>query len=252
MPIIALIIPSFIAGLLTFLAPCTLPIVPGYLSFISGVSSRDLEDKEKARKARRKIFFNGLFFIIGFTLIFIVFGTLAGFLGRTLAVSRVWLSRVGGAFVILFGLFLLGIFKLPFLQKERRLAPPKFFTPGKPISSLTMGSAFAFGWTPCVGPILGSILLLASTTTTAFQGAFLLSVFSVGLAIPFLLMALLFSQATKFIRQISKYLKVVSIIGGLFLIFLGALLLTNNFGLLVQYGYKLFEFINYDALLDKL
>lgn len=249
---IGFIVSSFIAGLLTFLAPCTLPLVPAYLGFISGVSVKDLEDPEIAQRAQRKIFLNGLFFTLGFSLVFIVFGTLAGLVGQELVPYRIWLTRIGGVLVILFGLFMLGVFKLPFLQIDKRVKIPNWLSVGKPSSSLAIGGAFAFGWTPCVGPILGSILLLASTQATAFQGALLLSVFSLGLAVPFLLVAFGFSHATKYITAISKYLKWVSIIGGVFLILLGILLVTDNFSLLIQYGYQLFDFINYEGLLDYL
>lgn len=247
---IAFIISSFVAGMLTFLAPCTLPLVPAYLGFISGVSTDDLADPKKAPGARRKIFFNGLFFVIGFTIIFVLFGTLAGFLGQGLAPFRIWLTRIGGALVILFGLFMLGVFKLPFLQVDRRLKMPSFLKVGRPSSSLAIGGAFAFGWTPCVGPILGSILLLASTSTTALQGGFLLLIFSAGLAIPFLLIALLYSRAASYIERAGKYLKWVSIIGGVFLILLGILLLTNQFSLLIQFGFRFLEPLNYEGLLD--
>lgn len=247
---IGFIISAFVAGLLMFLAPCTLPLVPAYLGFISGVSSDDLRDPERAKAARRKIILNGLFFIIGFSIVFILFGTLAGFLGQGLAPYRIWLGRIGGALVIVFGLFMLGAFRLPFLQADHRISVPSWLKIGRPSSSLAIGSAFAFGWTPCVGPILASILLLASTSTTVFQGAFLLSVFSLGLAIPFLVVALLYSRATKYIERLSRGLRWVEIIGGVFLILLGALLVTDNFALTVQYGYQIFDFLEYDRLLD--
>jgi len=249
---IALIISSFIAGLFTFLAPCTLPLVPAYLGFISGVDKKELENPETKVKAERKIFWNGLFFIVGFSIVFVVFGTLAGLVGQSLIPFRIWLTRIGGVFIIFFGLFMLGAFKLRFLQIEKKMKMPSWLTLGKPSSSLIVGGAFAFGWTPCVGPILGSILLLASTSTTAFQGGILLLVFSLGLAVPFLALALAFSKATHYIEKISKYLTWVSRIGGVFLILLGILLLTNNFGLLIQYGFQLFDFFNYEGLLDLL
>lgn len=249
---IGLIISSFFAGLLTFLAPCTLPLVPAYLGFISGVSEEDLKDPLKAKAARRKIFLNGVFFILGFSIVFIVFGTLAGLVGQGLTPFRIWLTRIGGGLVILFGLFMLGVFRLPFLQVNKRMKVPSFLTIGKPSSSLAIGGAFAFGWTPCVGPILGSILLLASTSTTALQGGLLLTVFSLGLAVPFILVALGYSHATKYIKKISRYLKWVSIVGGIFLIILGILLITNNFSLLIQYGFQLFDFIGYEGLLERL
>src|SRR3990167_107561 len=247
---IGFIASSFFAGLLTFLAPCTLPLVPAYLGFISGVDQDALKNPETAKAARRKIFLNGVAFIVGFSLIFIAFGVLAGFAGVALAPFRVWLARIGGILVILFGLFMLGFFKLPFFQGEKRIPIPKWLTLGKPSSSLFIGGTFALGWTPCVGPILGSILLLAGTSGTALQGALLLSVFSLGLAVPFLLIALSFSRATAYIDATSKYLKGISVVGGVFLILLGALLVTDNFGLTIQYGYELFDFINYDKLLE--
>lgn len=248
---LTLFISSFIAGVLTFLAPCTLPLVPGYLGFISGASLDDLKDPEKAKKARWKIFLNGLFFMIGFSLVFIIMGTLIGFVGaQFLAPYRLWLGRIGGVFVILFGLFMLNVLKISFLNQEKQLKAPAFLERGKPRNSLILGSAFAFGWTPCVGPVLGSILLLASTSTSALQGGLLLTVFSAGLAIPFLLIALGIGSASRYIQNISKYLNLVSVIGGIFLIFLGMLLLTDNIGLLISWGYQLFQFINYDKLLD--
>ena len=249
---IGFILASFFAGLLTFLAPCTLPLVPAYLGFISGVDQDALKNPATASAARRKIFLNGLAFIVGFSLIFIVFGVLAGFAGTALAPYRIWLARIGGVLVILFGLFMLGFFKLPFFQTDKRIPIPKWLTLGKPSSSLFIGGTFALGWTPCVGPILGSILLLAGTSGTALTGGVMLTVFSIGLAMPFLLIALAFSKATAYIDRISKYLKAVSIIGGIFLIILGFLLATDNFGLTIQYGYELFDFINYEGLLDYL
>lgn len=249
----SLTIPAFIAGMLTFLAPCTLPLVPGYLGFISGASLDDLKDPEKANRARWKIFFNGFFFMLGFSAVFIILGTLVGFIGATLLVPyRLWLGRIGGIFVIVFGLFMLNVLKIPFLAREKQWKAPALFERGKPINSFILGSAFAFGWTPCVGPILGSILLLASTSTSALQGALMLTIFSAGLAVPFLLIAIGIGSASRNIQNISKYLKVVSIIGGVFLIFLGVLLVSGNIGLLISYGYRLLQFINYDRLLDYL
>lgn len=249
----SLIIPAFIAGVLTFLAPCTLPLVPGYLGFISGASLEDLTDPAKSKKARWRIFLNGFFFMLGFSAVFVILGTLVGFVGATvLAPYRVWLGRIGGIFVIIFGLFMLNVLKIPFLTRERQLKIPALFERGKPANSFILGSAFAVGWTPCVGPILGSVLLLASTSTTALQGGLLLAVFSLGLAVPFLLIALGIGSAPRRIQNISKYLTVVSVVGGIFLIFLGILLVTGKIGLLISYGYQIFQFIHYDRLLDYL
>jgi cytochrome c-type biogenesis protein len=249
---IALIIPAFIAGILTFLAPCTFPLVPGYLAFISGVSIKDLEDPLKLKLVRKKIFLNGILFIIGFSLVFILFGTIFGLGGAILAKYRIWLSRIGGVFVIFFGLFMIGVLKLPFLDTQKNIFKIKILKPGNPASSFIFGTTFAFGWSPCVGPILGSILTLAASSTTVSQGAFLLLVFSLGLAIPFLLVAAFISLTSNYILKLSKYFNMISIIGGVFLIFLGILLLLNKLSIWVIYFYKWFNFIHYEKLINYL
>ncbi len=248
-----LIIPAFIAGVLTFLAPCTLPLVPAYLGFISGTSLGELKERRQSRQVRLKIFLNGLFFVLGWTLVFTLLGTFVGFIGASLLVSyRLWLARIGGIFVIIFGLFMLNVLKIPFLAREWKPRIPSIFQRGRPVNSLILGSAFGIGWTPCVGPILGSILLLASTSSTALEGAFMLSVFSLGLAIPFLAIAAGVGSAQWLIERNTKVLKAISVIGGLFLIFLGVLLFTDKMALLISYGYRLFRFIEYERLLDYL
>lgn len=249
---LSLIIPAFIAGILTFLAPCTLPLVPGYLGFISGISAQDLQDPLKSKSARRKIFLNGFLFVVGFSFVFILLGSLFGLGGSALAQYRVWLSRIGGVFVILFGLFMIGVLRLPFLNVEKNISGIKALKPGNPTSSLIFGATFAFGWTPCVGPILGSILTLAAASATVGQGALLLSVFSLGLAVPFLIIAAGIGSASNYIAKLNKYLNLISIIGGLFLVFLGILLLTNKLGVWIAYFYQWFNFINYERLLDYL
>lgn len=249
----SLIIPAFIAGLLTFLAPCTLPLVPGYLAFISGVSFDQLRDPEQLHKTRKKIFLNGLLYVIGFSLVFIALGSLFGLGGAALAKHRIWLSRIGGVFIIFFGIYIMGLFKLKwlrFLAGEHRFHPSKYLKPGTPASSLIFGATFAFGWTPCIGPILGSILLLASTSSTVSEGAFLLFIFSLGLAVPFLIIAAAIGWAATHLRRIGKYLNVISIIGGAFLVFIGILLLTNRLGIWVSWFFQAFKFLNYERLLQ--
>lgn len=248
----SLVIPAFIAGLLTFLAPCTLPLVPGYLGFISGVSSNQAE----ASQVRGRVFLNGVFYVLGFSLVFIALGTLFGLLGAAVGPYRSWLATIGGVFVILFGLYMTGVFDklsfLNFLQSEKHFSFTKRLKPGNPLSSFIFGGTFAFGWTPCVGPILGSILTLAAAHATVGQGAFLLTVFSLGLAVPFLLIALGVGHAAHYIKKITPYLKAISVIGGLLLIILGVLLLTGQFGAWIAFFYRLFNFINYQNLLDYL
>jgi len=254
---LGVIISAFIAGLITFLAPCTLPMVPAYLGFISGVTNKDLEDPIKAKAAKWKVFKNGFFFILGFSVVFIIFGAFFGSLVQILqffgigpttlegeGLLRTRIGQIGGVLVILFGAFMLGIFKLSFLQAEKRMKMPKFLEVGKPTSSLTIGGAFAFGWTPCVGPILGSILLLASSEGSILQGAFLLAIFSLGLSIPFLLIALGFSHATTRINNFFAYLSkhrvwILGILGILFGLILDLVIVA----LFAQFDVQLGEII---------
>ncbi len=252
---ISLIAPAFIAGLLTFLAPCTLPLVPGYLGFISGTSIDDARDPKKGKGVRKKIFYNGLLYVVGFSLVFMLLGSAFGAAGSLLGDYRLWLSRIGGVFVIFFGLYLMHVFKLPvlnFLNSEKKFNLANKLKPGKPSSSLLFGMTFAFGWTPCVGPILGTILLLASTSGTVLQGTVLLFVFSLGLAVPFLLMALGVGHAAQYVKKLTKYLNIISFIGGLFLLVLGVLLVTDRFVLWISFFYELFDFVSYEALLQYL
>jgi len=194
--------------------------------------------------------------MLGVTVVFVTFGTIAGLIGQSLAPWRNWLTKIGGIFVIIFGLYMAGLIRISplnsLLGADRKIKLPFKIKRGNLISSSALGASFALGWTPCVGPILGSILLLASTSTTALQGGFLLLVFSMGLAVPFLIVAAGFGALVTKVTKIAKYLRWVEIIGGVFLIFLGILLFTGNFSLLIYYGYKWLDFVNYEALLDHL
>jgi len=249
---IELIIPSFIAGILMFLAPCTLPLVPGYLAIISGVSAEDLAHPERGRKAHWKMFINGIFFALGFSIVFILLGTLAGWFGHLLLEYRSVLAQLGGLVIIIFGFMMMDVVEIPGLKRERRFRLPLGFQHGKPGNSMLVGAIFGFGWSPCIGPILGTILFLASTAGTAWQGGFLLGVFSLGLAIPFLIIALAAGSATRYIKQVGKYLHVIQVIGGVFLILLGFLMLVGQMDWLIGFGYKLFDCLHYEQLLDYL
>lgn len=253
----SLILPAFIAGVLTFLAPCTLPLVPAYLGFISGASAKDRQNPKLAMVVRRRALQNGICYVVGFSLVFIALGLLFGIGGAALAKYQDVLEKVGGAFVLFFGLYLTGTFdRIPAIHKllttEKRFHIGTTLKPGTAPSSFIFGATFAFGWTPCVGPILGSILFLASSTATAWQGAFLLSIFSLGLAIPFLLIAWGVGHATQTIRRLSKILPYVSLVGGVLLIGLGILLLTDQLGIWLSWTYQIFEIFQYERLLDYL
>ncbi len=249
----SLFFPAFIAGILTFLAPCTLPLVPGFLAFISGTASDDLKNAETAKQVKKKIILNALLYVLGFSIVFMLMGSLLGMIGLTLAPFRDTITRVGGAFVVLFGIYLIGGTKmkaLAFLNAEKKFHPNTFLKPGRPGSSFVFGATFAFGWTPCIGPILASVLLLASTTGTALQGTVLLFVYTLGLAIPFMLVAVGTGHAAQRIKKINKYLPLISKIGGLFLIILGGFMLLNVVGFFYSTAYSLFEVFGYERLLD--
>lgn len=253
--LLALAIPAFIAGLLMFLAPCTLPLVPGYLAFISGVSLHEADkNKETALYVRKRILWNALFYVLGFSLVFILLGTLFSGLGHLgLGNYRYYLQKISGGFILLLGLYMTHLFELPFfrfLNTDRHFTFTQTLAPGKPFSSFLFGATFALGWSPCIGPILGSILLLASSSGTILEGTFLLTIFSLGLAVPFFLVAIAMSQATKVIRRISSYMGVISIGGGILIALLGFLILTGTIGVWTGFFYRLFSFIRYDGLLQ--
>lgn len=225
---IALIVSSFIAGIFTFFAPCTLPLVPAFLGVISGVGQEDLQNPEKLKGLRWKVFGNALFYVLGFSLIFILFGIAFSALGKIFLI-RVLIQRIGGVLVILFGLVLLGVLRIRWLSAEKQIHVPKLFQSATKANSFGIGALFALGWSPCVGPLLGSVLLLASRSGTLLQGTFLLIIFSLGLAVPFLLTALLIGKAFSAFSKWTRVLKVINIIAGIFLITLGVLLVSNQF-----------------------
>jgi cytochrome c-type biogenesis protein len=241
-----LFVGAFVAGLLMFLAPCTLPIVPGYLAFIAGVP------QGQAGSSRRRIFVNALAFVIGFSAVFIILGSFAAAIGALLGPWRSVIARGAGLVIILFGLTMLGALNIPLLSGERRIRLPKWLSLGHPHSSFLIGTLFALGWSPCIGPILGTILFLASATATALQGALLLGVFSLGLALPFLLCAWLIGRAGGLVQRAGPFTKVLSLIGGVVLIALGVLMLTNTMGVLVTWGLDLFGGAGYGRLLNYL
>lgn len=249
---LSLLIPAFIAGLLTFVAPCTLPLVPAFLGYLGGASLDDVRNPNATLQTRWKIFRGGLLYVLGFSMVFIFFGVIAGFGGRTIAHEREWFARAGGVFVILLGLAMMGAVKIPWLAREKRFHLPERFKQKTDLNAFLLGATFAFGWTPCIGPILGSILTLAAYSTTVTQGAVLLAVFSIGLGLPFLILAAGIQSAARFTKTLSRFLPIISFIGGAFLIFIGILLVMNRMGIWVSFFFRTFDFVNYDRILDYL
>ena len=221
---------AFGAGLISFLSPCVLPLIPGYISYISGESLGDIVEKQK------KILLKTILFSLGFSLVFISFGATASFVGNLLLEYSNSLRIVAGLIIIIFSLQLIGILNLNFLNKEKRIYTKNYsnnlFFP------LMVGAAFGFGWTPCIGPVLGSILALAATESSIGKGILLLSFYSLGLAIPFVLSGYGISKFLEFSKNFKKNIRRISILGGIILLITGVLIITNK---LQMIGYFLLE-----------
>jgi cytochrome c-type biogenesis protein len=216
---------AFLAGVLSFLSPCVLPLVPSYISFITGMSFEDLTDKDTKRITFATLA-NSLVFSLGFSTVFVSLGASSSLIGLWFFQFQDWIRIVGGVLVIVFGLFIAGVLKMDFLQRER-----KFHLRGRPagyIGTFLIGMTFAAAWTPCIGPILGSILLVASSEGSTAYGIELLSVYSLGLAIPFMASALAFNSFLNYSKNIRKYMRAVMIISGIILVVFGVLLLTDR------------------------
>ncbi|MBI5051476.1 cytochrome C biogenesis protein [Candidatus Micrarchaeota archaeon] len=212
---------AFLAGLLSFLSPCVLPLIPAFLSYLSGVSLK--EGNESG--VRLKIFLNSLFFVLGFTLIFSIIGViLNGALGGVSYDVKLWLGRIGGVIIIVFGLFVMGLIRISFLEKEYKLRPHE--TKYSYLTSFVFGASFAVGWSPCVGAILGSILTLAFTSPGSAFG--LLFAYSLGLGVPFLITGAFTAQASSFIKAHIGLMRYLNLVVGVFLIVLGILVFTDN------------------------
>ena len=227
---------AFGAGLISFLSPCVLPLIPGYISFISGASLNELLAKKKIDLLPL------ILFSLGFSFVFIIFGAAASYLGQILLQNSQTLRIFAGLIIIIFSLQLLGILNISFLNFEKKIYTKKnnniWF-------SVVVGMAFGFGWTPCIGPILGSILALASTEETIFRAIVLLSFYSLGLAIPFVLSGYLMQRFLMFSKNFKKNINFVSKIGGFILLVTGVLILTNQLQVLGYYILNTFPFMQY-------
>ena len=225
---------AFGAGLISFLSPCVLPLIPGYISFITGSSLNELLENKKINLLPLIIF------TLGFSFVFIVFGATASFLGQVLLQNSQTLRIIAGITIIIFALQLIGILNIKFLNNEKKIYTKKsnniFFT-------FIVGMAFGFGWTPCIGPILGSILALASTEETIYQAILLLSFYSLGLAIPFILSGYLMQRFLLFSKNFRKNINLVSKSGGIILLITGILILTNQLQVLGYYLLKSLPFL---------
>jgi len=224
-------IAAFLAGIASFLSPCVLPLVPGYVSLISGASVEELQSKD--RKLLNTVLLHSLMFILGFTLVFVMLGAAATSIGQMIREYKKYLEWVAGAVVIIFGLHLTGILKIKALYADKRLHSVKG---GKsPWGAFVIGFAFAFGWTPCLGPIISAILLMAGSVETVGKGVLLLWIYSLGLAVPFLVTSLLINQFLSFYGRFRRHLHKLEVASGALLIVFGALILAGRFTILSGY-----------------
>lgn len=223
---------ALIAGLLSFFSPCVIPLIPSYFCFITGLSLDELTAASQAR-VRRKIFLSTLAFVLGFSLVFIVLGASASYLGSLLGEYKALISMIGGHLIILFGLHLTGIIRIPVLEFEKRLhfhqKPLHFF------GTFLIGMAFGAGWTPCIGPILGSVLVLAQQKETVGQAIGLLTVYSVGMAAPFLLLSVGINFLLAFVRRTKMAMRFINPVAGTLLVLIGLALVTDTLKLLIWY-----------------
>ena len=214
---------AFSAGLLSFLSPCVLPLVPVYLGSLCGPEIFE----SVAKRNRVPIVLHSLSFVIGFSIVFVTLGAIAGLTGFAINPSQALLNKIAGSLLITFGLFMLAALKIPWLNYEKRLTPPQSMATGY-LRSFLIGAIFTLAWTPCVAPILGGILTLAAASETAGRGAYLLAIYSLGLGLPFLIIGAAFDSVTPLLKRIRRYSSLFYIIGSILLIAVGILTLTNR------------------------
>lgn len=229
---------AFIAGLLSFLSPCVLPLIPSYITYITGLSFADLQAEHPTHKVRQQTIIHSLLFISGFTVVFVLLGASATFVGGFMQEHIDVVRKVGGILIILFGIHVSGLLKLWALLGEKRIVVHR--KPAGYFGSFIIGLAFAAGWTPCIGPILASILMVAATEGSVAKGVMLLFFYSLGLAIPFFLSSLALHQFLVIFNRFKKYIRIFEIVTGIFLIIVGVLVFTNYLAVLSSFANRVF------------
>jgi cytochrome c-type biogenesis protein len=222
---------AFVAGFLSFISPCVLPLIPGYISFVSGASLEDMRAGQGA--ARRQVLLSSLAFVLGFSIVFVALGASATAIGRFIFDKLPILTKIAGALIIIFGLHMMGVFRLGFLDNEKRAQTQR--KPAGPIGALLVGIAFAFGWTPCIGPILAGILVVAGSKDTIGEGVLLLAVYSLGLGVPFLLTSLAIDRFFSVAAAIRRHYHAIELSSGGLLVAIGLLIFTGQLTVIVRY-----------------
>jgi len=223
---------AFAAGFLSFVSPCVLPLIPGYISFVSGVSVDEMRADAAPATSRLQIFLTSLAFVIGFSLVFVALGASATAVGKFLFARLPLFSKIAGAVLIVFGLHTMGVFRLAFLETEKRVHSQR--KPAGPLGAMLVGVAFAFGWTPCIGPIFGGILAIAGSKNSVAEGVTLLAVYSLGLGIPFLITSLAINQFFGAAKRIRRYYHAIELASGALLIVIGVLIISGELTIITR------------------
>ena len=227
---------AFAAGFLSFISPCVLPLIPGYLSFVSGISLDEMRGRAESAPStavRRRTLVTSLAFVLGFSLVFITLGASATAIGQVVMSRLSFLGRIGGAVIILFGLHTMGVLRIGWLYQEKRVQTTK--KPASLLGAMLVGVAFAFSWTPCIGPILAAILLVAAAQDTVRQGIILLAIYSAGLAIPFIATSLAIDHFFSAFAKIRRHYKAIEMTSGALLVVIGVLIFTGRLTIIAQY-----------------
>lgn len=224
---------AFAAGFLSFVSPCVLPLIPGYISFVSGISVDEMRADTAPSTSRLQVFLTSLAFVIGFSIVFVALGASATAIGKFMFAKLPLLSKIAGVILIVFGLHTMGVFRLAFLETEKRVHSQR--KPAGPLGAMLVGIAFAFGWTPCIGPILGGILAIAGSKNSVSEGITLLAVYSLGLGIPFLLTSLAINQFFSAAKRIRKHYHAVEVTSGVLLVAIGVLIVTGQLTIITRY-----------------
>ena len=224
---------AFVAGILSFVSPCVLPLIPGYISFISGLTLEEMQGTESVAASRRQVLIASLAFVMGFTVIFVAMGASATALGKFLYNQAPILEKIAGTLLVIFGLHMMGVFRIRLLENDKRIQSNR--KPAGPLGAFLVGTAFAFAWTPCIGPILGGILAMASSRESVGEGMQMLAAYSLGLGIPFLLTSVAINQFFAAAAKIRRHYRTIEIVSGALLIIVGLLIFFDQFTLIVKY-----------------
>lgn len=224
---------AFVAGFLSFVSPCVLPLIPGYISFISGLTLEEMQGAAAVRSSQGQVLLASVAFVLGFTIIFVAAGASASAVGKFMAAQSGILEKIAGTILIILGLHMAGVFKIRFLENDKRIHTQR--KPAGPIGAFVVGLAFAFAWTPCIGPILGGILMMAATRESVGEGMQMLAVYSLGLGVPFLLTSVAIDRFFSAAARIRKHYRAIELISGGLMIAVGLLIFFDQFTLIAKY-----------------